>query len=104
MEDPFKSHILYQSSHLKSSKRFFLLLQGTCVELYTRGPCPDGQLVVARPGNVLGCDCGPYLKQYFWPVDEKCYPHYERGPCKENEQVMCSEYSKYIVQLVEAYR
>merc|ERR1712029_322717 len=59
---------------------------GTCVELYTRGPCPDGQLVVARPGNVLGCDCGPFLKNHFWPVDEKCYPHYERGPCKENEQ------------------
>ena len=56
------------------------------MELYTRGPCPDGQLVVARPGNVLGCDCGPFLKQHFWPSDEKCYPHYERGPCKENEQ------------------
>ena len=44
------------------------------------------QLVVARPGNIAGCDCGPHMKDHFWPVDGKCYPHYERGPCKEDEQ------------------
>ena len=41
---------------------------------------------MARPGNIAGCDCGPHMKDYFWPPDGKCYPHYERGPCKEDEQ------------------
>lgn len=59
---------------------------GVCVEQFTRGPCEDGQLVVPAPGNVLGCDCGPHMADYFWPPDGRCYPHYERGPCKAQEQ------------------
>lgn len=60
--------------------------KGTCIEQYTQGQCPPGQLVVGQSGNVAGCDCGPHMKDHFWPIDGKCYPHYERGPCEENEQ------------------
>ena len=54
-------------------------ISGTCIEQFTRGQCPDGQLVVEDRNRQLKCDCGPHMKSYYWIPDGKCYPHYQQG-------------------------
>ena len=57
----------------------FEISSGTCIEQFTRGQCPDGQLVVEDRNRQLKCDCGPHMKSYYWIPDGKCYPHYQQG-------------------------
>ena len=67
-------------------KNNFVFLTGTCLEQFTRGPCPDGQLVVQDEQGRLKCDCGPHMKSHYWIPDNLCYPHFEQGPCAPGEQ------------------
>ena len=57
----------------------FSFLVGTCLEQFTRGPCPNGQLVVEDSQGRLQCDCGPHMKRHYWIPDGQCYPHFEQG-------------------------
>ena len=66
--------------------KIFFFLTGTCLEQFTRGPCPDGQLVVQDEQGRLKCDCGPHMKSHYWIPDNLCYPHFEQGPCAPGEQ------------------
>eukprot|EP00095_Tigriopus_kingsejongensis_P003671 maker-scaffold11_size778918-snap-gene-5.21 protein:Tk03671 transcript:maker-scaffold11_size778918-snap-gene-5.21-mRNA-1 annotation:"hypothetical protein DAPPUDRAFT_324689" len=59
---------------------------GTCVEQFSQGNCPRGQLVTVGPDGTMKCDCGPQMRNHYWPLENACYPHYERGPCAKGEQ------------------
>ena len=81
--------VYYIQFGIRNNMTFVLISSCICSSFFTH--CNHiilwtKKLVVGQSGNVAGCDCGPHMKDHFWPIDGKCYPHYERGPCKENEQ------------------
>jgi hypothetical protein len=57
----------------------------TCHEQMTRGPCPEGQLVVRGPNNgTMQCSCSASLLSHYWPETKQCYQHFQQGPCPAN--------------------
>lgn len=58
-----------------------------CYQAFSRGPCPDGQLIAAATSNQLGecqCERSPRMSRYFWDAAGTCHEHYTPGPCQEH--------------------
>ncbi|KAJ8963919.1 hypothetical protein NQ314_005247 [Rhamnusium bicolor] len=58
---------------------------GQCYQMFTRGPCPKGQLLIADPNNRIPmCKCSSHkeLRDYRYE-DGQCYQHFTKGPCWE---------------------
>lgn len=68
----FKSHVYNESD-------------GTCVEKFTRGACPYGQLVTEDSGGRLACACSSSMTSHYWSRDGLCHEHFKQGPCSSGE-------------------
>ncbi|XP_050543701.1 uncharacterized protein LOC126906845 [Daktulosphaira vitifoliae] len=58
-----------------------------CYRKFTKGPCTDGQLLIASTYNdAIGecaCENVPELKSYYWAPAGTCHEPYTTGPCQE---------------------
>ncbi|KAK9499942.1 hypothetical protein O3M35_002876 [Rhynocoris fuscipes] len=56
-----------------------------CYPVKTRGPCPQGLLLISHYGlGVCHCDNNT-LNEYYSPETRTCHEHYTRGPCAKGQ-------------------
>ncbi|XP_018898469.2 uncharacterized protein [Bemisia tabaci] len=58
-----------------------------CYSANSRGPCPEGQLLISsKTSPSIGecrCESTGHLSQYYWSPTGTCHEHYTTGPCLE---------------------
>ncbi|XP_075234981.1 uncharacterized protein LOC142332422 [Lycorma delicatula] len=77
--------VCLQIEKCANNEEVFWPNDGRCYTPYTRGPCPEGQLLSPMSNNLADCKCqrNSRLAKYYWESGGTCHEHYTAGPCQE---------------------
>ncbi|KZS08618.1 Uncharacterized protein APZ42_027307 [Daphnia magna] len=86
-------------------------VQDDCISLFSKGPCPDGNVVAITPEGRLGCmpkecqsiDSQDNSLQLVSTGNGVCYPLGSRGPCTNTSQLLGYDVFKRQLQCVNIF-